>query len=213
MEAERQRAARHGVAGVMNTNDSRAGSNPVALMRTIHESGVPLLATRLLLGGLFVWMASAKVGHPTDFLKEIRLYHMLPESPGILLNSIAIALPWIEIFAGVALILGVLVRGSAACIATMLLIFTPAILFRALAIWSGEGIPFLQIEFDCGCGSGVVVIWQKLLTNSGLFLLALYPLFSRSRRLCLESWIGRAKCQALLDSVDSSSLEEVDPAQ
>jgi len=151
-----------------------------------------------------VWMAAEKIGHPVDFLKQIRLYHMVPESPGILLNSIAIALPWIEIFAGAALILGPFLRGGAAAIALMLLVFTPAIFLRAMQIWSTEGVPFFQIEFDCGCGSGVVIIWQKLLANTGLLLMALYVLFSRSKRFTLSWWLD--KRNSVVEDTGSISL-------
>ncbi|UCE60150.1 MAG: DoxX family membrane protein [Phycisphaerales bacterium] len=164
-----------------------------SMLRRVEDSGVPLLVVRVVLGGLFVWMAAAKIGHPIDFLKQIRLYHMVPESPGILLNSIAVALPWIEIFAGAALVLGVFRRGGAAAIAIMLLVFTPAILMRALEIRATQGTAFFEIAFDCGCGSGVVIIWKKLLANSGLLLMSLYTLFSRSPRFSLACWIQRRR--------------------
>ena len=76
-------------------------------------------------------------------------------------------------------------------IAVMLAVFTPAILLRALAIQAAEGTPFFEIAFDCGCGAGVVVIWQKLLTNTALFLAALIGVFSLSRRFCLSMWFAR----------------------
>ena len=159
-----------------------------SVLRRLDASGVPLLIARLALGGLFIYMGAAKADHPIDFLKQIRLYHMLPESPGIFLNAAAIVLPWLEIVAGVALILGLWVRGAAATLAIMLVAFTPAILLRAFAIHSAEGTPFFAIEFDCGCGAGVIVTWKKVLENTGLFLLTLVPLLSGSRRFCAAMW-------------------------
>ncbi len=162
-----------------------------SIIRRMDETGIPLALARLVVGGLFIYMALPKITEPSDFLKMIRLYHMVPEEPGIFLNSIAIVLPWLEIVCGFALILGVFVRGAAASIAAMLAVFTPVIFFRALEIHATEGTPYLEIAFDCGCGAGVEIIWQKLLTNTGLFLVSLVALFSRSTRFCLGSWPTR----------------------
>ena len=161
----------------------------ISIFRRSAATGIPQLLMRLILGGLFIYMALPKVGNPTDFLKLIRLYHMVPESPPYLLNGIAIVLPWLEILCGAVLILGVFVRGAAASIAVMLAFFTPVILLRALSIHAADGTPFLQIAFDCGCGTGVVIIWKKLLANTGLLLLAVVILCSRSRRFALGTWL------------------------
>lgn len=163
------------------------------IIRRIDETGVPLLIARLLLGGFFIWMGAAKVADPVAFLKQIHLYDMLPESPAVFLNGTAIVLPWLEILSGIALILGVFLRGAAAIIAIMLAVFTPAILLRALTIVRTEGTPFMDVAFDCGCGTGEVIIWKKLLGNAALFIVALYAMLSRSRRFCLDYWIDRRK--------------------
>ena len=147
-------------------------------------SGIPLLLARLVLAAMFIYMGVIKLTEPFDFLKQVRMYHMLPESPPLFMNTTAIVLPWLEIVAGIALIIGFSLRGAAAMIGIMLCVFTPAILVRALAIQAEKGISFFEIAFDCGCGSGSVVIWTKLLTNAGLFALVVIALSSRSRRYC-----------------------------
>jgi len=162
-------------------------------LRRFDDSGVPLLLARLVLGGVFIKMGAHKLGDPFEFLKLVRQYHMLPESPAILLNSTAIVLPWLEIICGVALILGLRLRGAAACVVAMLCVFTPAILLRALALRAQTGESFFTIAFDCGCGSGVVVAWTKLLANSGLLALALLALLSRSTRFCLQTVLERPR--------------------
>lgn len=147
------------------------------------------LIVRLFLGGLFVYMGVNKIGHPVAFLKQIHLYDMLPVAPPQAMNLTAIALPWVEVICGLALILGLWRRGSAVLIALMLGVFTPAIFSRALSIHQTEGTPFLEVAFDCGCGAGVVVTWKKLLENSGLFVLAVMTILSRSQSFSLGRWL------------------------
>ena len=158
-----------------------------SLLRRLDGTGVPLLLARLLIGGFFIYMGIVKIQDPVAFLKQVRLYEMLPESPPHLLNGTAILLPWLEVVCGLALVLGVYLRGAGTIIALMLVVFTPAIFLRAWGIHSTEGTPFLEIAFDCGCGTGAVIIWQKLLGNTGLLLGALVAVFSASRRFCLPS--------------------------
>lgn len=155
--------------------------------RRIDDSGIPLLLARAVLGLTFIYMGGHKLGDPIDFLKLVRQYQMLPETPAIFLNSTAIVLPWLEIVSGVALLLGLRHRGAAACIALMLCVFTPAILLRALRMLNDDGGSFWDIKFDCGCGAGEVIIWQKLLSNTGLLALAVFALLSSSTRWCLSN--------------------------
>lgn len=170
-----------------------------SIFRRMDETGIPQLLARLVLGGLFIYMALPKIGNPSDFLKLIRLYHMVPESPPYFLNGITIVLPWLEMICGLGLILGVLVRGASGSMAIMLAVFTPVIFLRALAIRATEGIPFFQTAFDCGCGTGIVIIWKKLLANIGMFFLSILVLCSRSRRFCLVGWVGRDRSTRTTD--------------
>jgi len=160
-------------------------------LRRIDETGVPLLLARVILAATFLYVGSMKVGEPFDFLKQVRSYQMLPETPPIYLNATAIVLPWLEIVAGVALLVGLRFRGAAAAIISMLMVFTPAILIRALHIQADKGISFFEIVFDCGCGSGPVTIWTKLLGNAGLLALSFVVILSRSGRFSLAAWFDR----------------------
>jgi uncharacterized membrane protein YphA (DoxX/SURF4 family) len=160
-----------------------------SMLRRMDESGLPLLMARLVLGGVFIYMGANKLGDPIAFMKAIKQYQMLP--PGFWLNSTAIVLPWLEVIAGVALILGLYVRGAAALMLVMLSVFTPAILIRTMQVVAETGTPFFQVQFDCGCGGGPDIIWRKLLSNSGLWLLSVVALMSQSRRFSLELWLAR----------------------
>lgn len=163
------------------------------LLRTIDQTGVPLLVARLLLGGLFIYMGWNKVVEPVDFLKLVRQYHMVPEQPPLLLNLIAAALPWIEVWCGLLLIAGVALRGAALSILLMLIGFTIIVTIRAIGIHQAEGIPFCDVKFDCGCGAGIEWICEKIPKNIGMCLLSLIVLVSRSRKFCLRGDLFRLR--------------------
>lgn len=174
-----------------------------SLIRRVDDTGAPLALARLVIGVYFIYTGIVKLEDPVLFLKQIKLYGMLPLDPAYLLNGTAVVLPWLEVICGSALVLGVFVRGAGAMIALMLAVFTPAIFLRALEIHRTEHTPFMQIAFDCGCGTGEVIIWKKLLLNTLCFLVALIPVFSNSRRWCLQ---GRSR-SATAKSVPTSVAE------
>ena len=158
-------------------------------------TGVPLLLARLGLGGMFVVMGVAKIiDDPVVFLKLIRQYHALPESPAYYMNAVAITFPWIETICGAALVLGVGVRGAAIISTIMLAFFTPVIFMRGLELYdhgNAEFATFCAVNFNCGCGLGEVFVCNKLAENGALLLAALVAAFSRSRRFCLTGWLSR----------------------
>jgi uncharacterized membrane protein YphA (DoxX/SURF4 family) len=155
-------------------------ANPSSLKP--NALAVATVLARWFLGGFFIYMGLSKALHPVEFLKLVRQYDLVQNH--LALNLIAAGLPWLEIFFGLLLLLGVAVRGSALMLVAMLVPFTWIILHRALAMHSLGGIAFCAIKFDCGCGTGEVLICWKLVENSLLILVSLALLFWRSRALC-----------------------------
>ena len=136
---------------------------------------------RWSLGGYFIYMGLQKAVHPEAFLKLVHQYDLV--AIPWLLNSIAAALPWFEVFCGLLLVLGVAVRGSALMLAFMLVPFTVVVFRRALVLAATQGTAFLSVKFDCGCGNGEIVIWHKLIENSVMILFAAWLVAGRGRRL------------------------------
>jgi uncharacterized membrane protein YphA (DoxX/SURF4 family) len=97
-------------------------------------------AMRLFLGGLFVYASIHKLRDPVEFARIVYGYKLLPAG---LINIIAIALPGVELVAGVFLITGILARGAALTVTASLAIFIGAIGFNLAR----------GLEFDCGCFS------------------------------------------------------------
>lgn len=138
---------------------------------------LPLVA-RLVLGVAFVYLGAVKALDPVGFLKLVRQFDALPHP--LALNATAALLPWFEIFCGLLLLLGIRPRGTALVTTLLLLAFTALIALRALALYRSGTLPFCGIRFDCGCGTGEVLICAKLAENTTLIGLSLLVLFSSS---------------------------------
>jgi putative oxidoreductase len=93
---------------------------------------------RWYLGGLFVAACLHKIVAPHAFAVDVATYGILPL---VLVNVVAIALPWIELVAGSLLLLGFRVRAGSLLIAAMMVVFLAALL---VALARG-------LDMSCGC--------------------------------------------------------------
>jgi len=143
---------------------------------------VSTVLARWLLGAVFLYMGWTKALHPEVFLKLLRQYDLTHTS--VILNSVAAALPWFEVFCGLLLLTGIAVRGTALTLVIVLVPFTGVVLHRALLLQAALNIPFCAVKFDCGCGTGEEFICRKLLENFLLILLSGWLLAGYGRRFC-----------------------------
>ena len=97
-----------------------------------------LLASRLVLGGLFIYASLDKVLNPLAFAQIIHNYRITPPS---LINIAAVLLPWIELLAGLLLVIGMKVRGSNLTLGLLLLFYVVL-----LTVTASRGI-----NVACGC--------------------------------------------------------------
>jgi putative oxidoreductase len=100
----------------------------------------PWLTVRvqIALGAIFIAAALPKIADPPSFAHMIYNYRLVP---GGLINISALVMPWVELLAGLALVLGVWTRPARWLIAAMLVTFIIAI-----------GINLLRNHaIDCGC--------------------------------------------------------------
>ncbi len=123
---------------------------------------------RIVLGLTFIAAALTKIVDPPDFAKAIWAYALFPPWS---LHPLALILPWLELFCGLALCVGLWIRAAALWIAALLLSFS-----LALAINLARHHPI-----DCGCfGSAapkseaerLVDMRWVLLRDLGLLLVA-----------------------------------------
>jgi len=151
---------------------------PSAVPITVVDVATVLI--RWALGALFVYMGLTKALQPVDFLKLVHQYDVVKNY--WLLNAIAGALPWFEVFCGLLLLAGLAVRGTALWLVLMLVPFTWIVFQRALSMQAALHIPFCAVKFDCGCGNGEVFICRKLTENFTLLALSIWLLFAYRRK-------------------------------
>lgn len=136
----------------------------------------PWLVVRVqfLLGAVFLMAAWPKLLDPPGFAKAVAHYDLLPAA---LVPAVALALPWLEALAGLALVLGVWIRAAALWAGLMLLAFMGALGFN---LARGHAV-------DCGCfqvaaterteAERLADMRGLLLRDAGLLLLALHAWF------------------------------------
>lgn len=144
------------------------------------------LPARVYLAFVFLAACVHKIADPAAFALDVATYQFLSLP---LINVFALTLPWVELAAGLALLLGVRVRASALLVALMMLAFLIA-LAHAL---------HLGLDMGCGCfaSSSVAeedaISWRTVSRDLGWLLLALYVLIFDARPLGLERWWARRK--------------------
>ena len=141
------------------------------MTRQLHIHPALDLALRLAVGITFLVAAPHKIFHPEAFAQATFNYRLLP---AIFLHPVTVYLPWLELVAGLALILGIQRRGAALLSAGMTMVFIAGI---TAALMRG-------LDISCGCFTvenghsvGLDLLLRDLLLLAGcLFLLFSRPL-------------------------------------
>lgn len=105
---------------------------PDALIRSFW----PYFTVRVVLAVVFVYAGASKLADPESFAVVIDAYGLLP---GFLVPYMALALPLLEVLAGIGLVFEV--RGSLTAISLMTVLFLGVLTY---------GIA-LGLDVDCGC--------------------------------------------------------------
>jgi putative oxidoreductase len=131
------------------------------------------LPARVYLAVLFLLACWHKILDPGSFALDIATYQILPL---VLVNPMAIVLPWVELAAGLMLLAGFKARAASILVAAMMAVFTAAI---CIALAKG-------LDMSCGCfaSQGLEedpISWRTVLRDSFWLALSLYVLaFDRS---------------------------------
>lgn len=119
--------------------------------------------SQILIGLVFLLAALPKIGDMASFATQIHNFRMMPIA---LENLLAMVLPWVELVAGLALVLGVRARAGALVATVLSAVFLIAI---------GQAVA-RGLDIECGCfgtADGSHVGIRKLLEDVGYLALAL----------------------------------------
>jgi len=125
-----------------------------------------------MLGGVFIYASLDKIAFPGEFARIVMNYRILPEKLAI---YFAFLLPWVELFLGIFLLVGLFVRESALALSSLLFIFMIVLLIQS----------FNGTLKNCGCFSVSSAKPESpliLLCRDALFLSFGLLLLSRKQR-------------------------------
>lgn len=141
-----------------------------------------IFGIRIVLGFLFILAAIEKIAQPEEFAKAITNYRLVPNAA---VNLFAIVLPWVELLAGLSILVGLLTRGS-----SLILTFLLGVFIVAIGISLARGL-----DISCGCFGtadarkvGWIALGEDLLMLIGSLLLYYFP----STFAAVESYIANA---------------------
>jgi rhodanese-related sulfurtransferase/uncharacterized membrane protein YphA (DoxX/SURF4 family) len=141
----------------------------IAALAMTRKRGAMVLA-QIVLGVIFIYSGASKLFHADKLMVILEAYRILPPA---FLPFAAACVPWIEFCAGVALLSFAFAPSGALVIAGMNLFFIPALSYRAFLLTKQLGIPFVNANFDCGCGLGENFAWVLVLRDAGFLFMAI----------------------------------------
>lgn len=143
-----------------------------------------ILLLRLILGVVFVIAAYGKLLHPDVLVSTVINYNILPLG---MAKLFAYTLPWIEMIAGLMLIIGLGTRGASFALSWLLLSFI-------IAIWVNIK---RGVSMECGCFDIFGMnekIGSAILIRDIIFLLVTVILvFTKNFVLSVDSFMERKK--------------------
>lgn len=150
------------------------------------HSGISL-PLRLYIGGVFLYACYHKILDPGSFAVDIATYQILPL---YLVNLMAIVLPWVELAAGLMIIIGWRTEAASLLIAGMMAMFTTSII---IALFQG-------LDMSCGCFASPgmeedPISIKTVLRDLGWLLIPLYVLFLDHSPIGIDRITGYRKGQ------------------
>ena len=124
------------------------------------------LVLRFYIGYVFIHASASKIHYPAEFAESLAAYQILPYWS---VNFMALFMPWLELTCGLFLILGLRTKVVTSIIASLLVVFTIAILLNVI-----KGAPI-----SCGCFENVdhPIGWQDIARDIGWLVLTLQIFF------------------------------------
>ncbi len=109
------------------------------------------LVCRIVFGLIFIYASFDKILHPAAFADIVANYRLLPEGFS---TYVALLLPWLEVVAGIALLIGKMSQGAYIILMALTFMFLVALTSALLR----------GIDTNCGCfsitGAGASLYWD-----------------------------------------------------
>lgn len=154
------------------------GGTMMERLRQVDRMAWLLLFLRVGLGGLFITSSIAKFQHPDLFIDAVLSYHLLPKS---LAEFYGTVLPWVELFVGCSLILGIFNTLSTGIGAAMTLSFIIANIYSM----------FHPGATACGCLGQLVLLSHPVALTIDFVMLAAAGLLLYARDRAGYLGVGR----------------------
>ena len=132
-----------------------------AVLRALRRRPV-VRVSQVVIGVVFIAASLAKIGDMATFASQIHNFRIVPIWSE---NLVAMTLPWVELVAGMCLILGIRARGAGILATILMVVFLVAV---GQAVGRG-------LDIECGCfgtADATKVGIQKLLENTVLTMFA-----------------------------------------
>lgn len=134
-------------------------------MKSIISNNYVLLFFRIILGVLFISSGIEKISDPGAFAVSIVNYKLVPL---ILVNTIAIVIPWLELIIGIFVLFGIKTEEASTVLSLLLVSFTIMVFIALLR----------GLNIDCGCFGTLTaekVGLRKIIENL-IFIAFTFPL-------------------------------------
>jgi uncharacterized membrane protein YphA (DoxX/SURF4 family) len=161
-----------------------SGASPYSAFVDWRGHAVVSLLMRLYLGWVFITACLHKIANPASFAVDVATYQLLPLWA---VNFFALTLPWVELFAGVLLVVGLRPRAAALLVALMMTSFMVALGYAL----------YLNLDMACGCFASSAAVdedpisWRTVVRDAGWLLLALYVVYLDRTPLGLDRWLAK----------------------
>lgn len=150
-------------------------------MKTLLNNPWLELATRLVVGTIFISASIEKAADPNAFATLIDNYKILPPQMSLIAAS---TLPWLELVCGLSILFGIGTRGGSLVLGLLTFGFTLAVISGVLR----------GLDISCGCFTLDPEVgqigWRKVAENTGLIVLFLFLVYSDGARFTLERWLA-----------------------
>jgi uncharacterized membrane protein YphA (DoxX/SURF4 family) len=129
----------------------------------------------MMVGIIFIYAGTDKIANSAYFAGTIQNYQILPD---LIINLVAIILPWTELICGILLVTGIWQRSAALIVSILILIFIAAI----------GSVIIRGLDIECGCfGSGSSANWGRIVEDIFLVVFSLQIFFYPRSKLAIEN--------------------------